>query len=80
MIGLSVMVVYFFTKPHKRQPRIPIHADWNAIPIEEKNHNQGQSFFDFFKFIFGVATVALKYWLKRKNRGLTDMQGRGVWR
>ena len=48
MIDLSVMPVHSFTKWHKWQPRIPVYADWNAIPIEEIIHNWRQTFFHFF--------------------------------
>lgn len=53
MIDLSVMPVHIFTKWHKRQPRIPDCADWNAIPIEEIIHNYRQTFFYFFQSHWG---------------------------
>ena len=43
---LASMPVHIFTIWHKRQPRIPVHADWNAIPIEEIIHNWWQTFFN----------------------------------
>ena len=60
MIGLSVIVVYFFTNYRKWQPRIPIHADWNAIPIEEIIHNRWQTFFHFFLIFFSAIAVRAK--------------------
>lgn len=48
MIGLSVIAVKYFTTTRKRIPRIPVQADWNAIPIREINHKSGENFLNFF--------------------------------
>ena len=64
MIGLSVIAVFFFTIWSLFAHRIPIHADWNAIPIEEFFHNLGVIFFKFFQFFLMAARSVGRFRLK----------------
>lgn len=68
------MPVHSFTKWHKWQPRIPVYADWNAIPIEEIIHNWRQTFFHFFDSFSTILERAKKAlvpaktaWLRHRN-------------